>query len=55
MGYRTGAHALSLSDDEIAPPLAPTWYTDSEAFVYRQAYLEGYKQGRFDAHRKEGS
>ena len=43
-------HKVSTGLDIVAvdPPLAPHWYGDTEALIYRQAYLEGYTQGGID-------
>lgn len=35
--------------DDMHPPLAPFYYSDTEAFAYRIGWMEGVRQGRFDA------
>lgn len=45
-------HKTNLGHDDILPPKAPYWYSDSEAMAYREGYMLGVAQGAIEMHRK---
>lgn len=46
-------HKTERVRNEVTPPLAPEWYTETEAMAYRQGYQEGYSHGYLDCHNEK--